>query len=604
MEYEDEDAIELLDGDDDDCVEIPFMFKIRQGHARIPGNEVIVAISEYGKLMFWSVTTGADTAASALNSNYDDLERTGRFEPLAEVCMDEPGLEYDKVSKKLAIDPHSRAIAVASLQDRFDIMILRDIMSRTNFSPIIGMGKVMEEGIIWHMEFLHTETTSRDRILLALIVYSDVDHQCRIIVYSIDASNANDIEIERIGRLPLDTSTPVPILLVPLRHYPEALVLLTEYEAGIVTTDDIACGNLLYPTCPIERPFGEVKCPLFTAYAHCLGNIEPSTSTAFTKYYIYLGADDGSLFRMLFPSRHEIRWEILDPVNAVAPAMSLLGTLLVEDETVNDKPQAYLADVLFYAGEGADSQILAIDQSTHSTRAHVVLQTLTNRAPIVDSQLATVMADEQNAIISCSGQANHGALTVVSRGVQTSLLQKLKIRWEGFTRLWNTQARISESTIAPVLVASSVLETKLMLIQDDELSDVTDSAGIDARQGTVAAGFVNVVKQSKTNVTRVPIFVQICKDGILLIDNVKNGHVVGHWSPKAHNAERIHVITLATIIQSDAYPSQIIICLSDGCKHTLLPLDLVYEDQSITLSPLLGAISISEPSFIHHFTSS
>ena len=33
-----------------------------------------------------------------------------------------------------------------------------------------------------------------------------MDHQCRTIVYSIDASTAQDILIERIGRLPLDTS--------------------------------------------------------------------------------------------------------------------------------------------------------------------------------------------------------------------------------------------------------------------------------------------------------------------------------------------------------------------------------------------------------------
>ncbi|KAI9250545.1 mono-functional DNA-alkylating methyl methanesulfonate N-term-domain-containing protein [Phascolomyces articulosus] len=329
-------------------------------------------------------------------------------------------------------------------------------MSRTNFNPIIGMGSVEEEGIIWHMEFLHTESTTMDRILLALVVYSDVDHQCRTIVYSVDASNADDILIERIGRLPLDTSTPVPILLIPLRHYPEALVLLTEYEAGIVTTDDIACGNMLYPTCPIERPFGEVKCPLFTAYIHCPESNESAD------YYVYLGADDGSLYKMIFPSCHEIQWEILDPINTVAPAMAMLGTIQVIDE-INDQP--YLADVLFYAGESADSQIIAVDRTSNSSRAHIVLQTWTSRAPIVDSRLASVMTDEQNVVLSCSGQGKHGALTLISRGVQTSLLHKSTCRWDGFNRLWNTQAPVSESTITPVLVGSSALETRLLCIQ-------------------------------------------------------------------------------------------------------------------------------------------
>ncbi|KAG2221761.1 hypothetical protein INT45_003401 [Circinella minor] len=550
-------------------IEIPYGFKLREGHAPIVGNDVIVAVSNYGKLVFWTVTS--------LSTN--NLEKTGRFEPLLEVFMDEPGLEYNKVCKKLAIDPHSRAIAVASFQDRFDIMILSDTMSRTNFNPIIGMGSVEEEGIIWHMEFLHTETTSRDRLLLALVVYSDVDHQCRTIVYSIDASNPQDILIERIGRLPLDTSTPVPILLIPLRHYPEALVLLTEYEAGIITTDDIACGNLLYPTCPIARPFGEVKCPLFTAYTHC-----PEMDDLTSEYYIYLGADDGSLYKMIFPSSHEIQWEILKSIHPVAPAMSILGTLFITDETDTEQ-QSYLADVLLYAGESADSQIIAIDRTSESTREHIVLQTLINRAPSVDSKLIPMMTDEQNVILNCSGQGKQAGLTLVSRGVHTSLLYKSTSRWDGFTKLWNTQAPISnESMIGNVLVGSSSLETKMMLIQDDELNDITDMSNINSHERTITAGFITVMIQSKeknNNVIQKSIFVQVCKNSILLIDNIQTGHIIGQWSPKDFSTEKNYVITLATITHSTVYPDQIILCITDGQNHMLLPLDIVYENQRL-----------------------
>ncbi|KAI8140545.1 hypothetical protein BJV82DRAFT_645760 [Fennellomyces sp. T-0311] len=315
-------------------------------------------------------------------------------------------------------------------------MILRESMSRSNFNPIIGMGSVAEEGIIWHMEFLHTETSSRDRILLALMVYSDVDHQCRTIVYAVDASNPDDVLIERIGRLPLDTSTPIPILLIPLRHHPEALVLLTEYEAGIITTDDIACGNMLYPTCPIERPFGEVKY-------------------------------DGSLYKMLFPSNREIRWKVLDPINPVAPAMCILGSMVVEDEVGEREP--YLADVLLYSGEGADSQITVIDRSEYTMNLNFTLQTFINRAPIIDSRVASAMMDEQSTIVCCSGLAKQGGLTLVSRGVQSSLYHKSASSWQGFTWLWNAQMSTSESVAAHLLVASSALETRLMLVQGNLL---------------------------------------------------------------------------------------------------------------------------------------
>ncbi|KAI9314774.1 hypothetical protein BX666DRAFT_411681 [Dichotomocladium elegans] len=74
--------------------EVPYAFKLRQGHAPIQGEDVIVAVSDYGKLVFWGIT-----------SSTSDLTETGRFEPLIEVFMDEPGLEYQKVSKKLSVDP-------------------------------------------------------------------------------------------------------------------------------------------------------------------------------------------------------------------------------------------------------------------------------------------------------------------------------------------------------------------------------------------------------------------------------------------------------------------------------------------------------------------
>lgn len=93
-------------------------------HARIEGSDIIVGLSEYGKLVFMTIIN--DTFAK-------------RFETLAEVYLDSPGLEYTKKGKKLAIDPSGRAIAIASFQDHFDILILNKTTSRIHFDPIIGV---------------------------------------------------------------------------------------------------------------------------------------------------------------------------------------------------------------------------------------------------------------------------------------------------------------------------------------------------------------------------------------------------------------------------------------------------------------------------------
>lgn len=77
--------------------------------------------------------------------------------------------------------------------------------------------------------------------------YSDIDRVCRIIVYSIDASNPLKASIKLVGRLPLDRSknkkdkqtikpdsniyflveTPLPVLLFPLPCYQESFMVVT-----------------------------------------------------------------------------------------------------------------------------------------------------------------------------------------------------------------------------------------------------------------------------------------------------------------------------------------------------------------------------------------
>lgn len=48
--------------------------------------------------------------------------------------------------------------------------------------------------------------TRCDTNLFLLIYLSDIDRSCRIVVYAIDASNIENVTIEKIGRLPLERS--------------------------------------------------------------------------------------------------------------------------------------------------------------------------------------------------------------------------------------------------------------------------------------------------------------------------------------------------------------------------------------------------------------
>lgn len=71
--------------------------------------------------------------------------------------------------------------------------------------------------------------------------------------------------------------------------------------------------------------------------------------------YLYVGADNGYLFKLSFPSPQDMKWDILERINPVGPSMCVLGVMDVPTDTLD-----YQADILIYSGEGADSQVLAV----------------------------------------------------------------------------------------------------------------------------------------------------------------------------------------------------------------------------------------------------
>ncbi|KAI9276361.1 mono-functional DNA-alkylating methyl methanesulfonate N-term-domain-containing protein [Sporodiniella umbellata] len=417
-------------------------------HSPIQGRDVIVAISEYGKLVF-----------IAINSLSENIKR---FETLLEVYLDAPGLEYDKKGRIVAVDPCSRAIAVASVQDRIDVFLLNTNNRRDYFNPILGNISCFEKGIIWHMEFLYTETTSTERILLSLVVYDDEEKIFRVVLYSIDASNMENVTIERIGRLPMATDTPLPVLLIPLQFAPESFLLVTEQHANLLTSDDVVCGNVLYPNSPIPRSFGSIESPLFTSFS------QHSEKTA---NYIYLGSSEGYLFRLTVLSTGVLHWSFLDTVNPIGTSMCVLGIAdLVEEQ------DAVPTDILVYAGECANSQVISIlhssisDQSGHKTN---LLQELVNRAPLRHTEVIPSFNGSHDSLIACSGVGKQGFLNTISRGVGSTTLTSSENQWKGITRLWSIDHSPSSTVDIPCLLASSSFGSKLLICKGNQLEDIT-----------------------------------------------------------------------------------------------------------------------------------
>ena len=62
---------------------------------------------------------------------------------------------------------------------------------------------------------------------------------------------------------------------------------------------------------------------------------------------------------------------------------------------------------------------------------HIILQTLVNRAPLTDFQVADNFRDHQDVLIACTGQSSHGSLSIISHGIEAFALHTSKPEWAG-----------------------------------------------------------------------------------------------------------------------------------------------------------------------------
>ncbi|KAL7315026.1 hypothetical protein PS15m_006533 [Mucor circinelloides] len=374
------------------------------------------------------------------------------------------------------------------------------------------------------MEFLHTQSDSMDKILLVLVVYNDVERLCRLVLYSIDASDMKNVTIEKISRLPLEKNTPLPLLLIPLAFQTEAFLLVTEQNVSYLKADDLACGNVLYPTSQIPRKPRSLECPLFTAYAAMLDNYERC---------IYLGSSEGHLYRLAVDVWGErevsIDWHPLESTVPISQAMCVLGRMDVQE------PRGIRGtDVLFCAGESADNQVLAMCTSTLPFRRDVV-QNMANRAPLTDYQVAENFIGDQDAIITCSGQGLHGALSIVTHGIEAShIVQSSRYEWNGVSRLWNVAASISKQEQVSCLLVSSLIDTRLLCAKDGHIKDITSLCNIEFSTETVYATSITVNNYN--------LLLQVHVAGFLVID-IGSKQVLVDSSPLIGSDDRIEMAT-------------------------------------------------------------
>lgn len=89
--------------------------------------------------------------------------------------------------------------------------------------------------------------------------------------------------------------------------------------------------------------------PLFTSYASHIDQDEE---------YLYLGSAEGYLYKLYVFSTGEVVWDAIEQTNPISQSMCMLGSINMLDQ--EDENCVVSADIILYAGESADSQVLAV----------------------------------------------------------------------------------------------------------------------------------------------------------------------------------------------------------------------------------------------------
>ncbi|KAI8073049.1 mono-functional DNA-alkylating methyl methanesulfonate N-term-domain-containing protein [Gongronella butleri] len=524
----------------------------RKGHARINGDHVAMLISDYGELVFCTVVGEPE---KLIDFPYA-LSSTGRFECVAEVMLGKPGLDFTTANKKLALDPWSRAVAIASYQDQIDVLVLKPSMSRTKFNPVANTVSIEETGIIWHLEFLHTKSNQRDRVLLAAIIYSDIDRVCRVVLYNIDTSNPEAPSADLMGRLPMDQKMALPVLFFSVPFYPETLVLVTEEAVLIVRATDITSGNVFLPGAVMGRTIGHHLC---TAYTLCANESDPR---------VYLGTTEGQLIRLDMHDLEAIALSCVQKVNPIGQHIQALDYLDLEDNDGNKMP----AMALYTVGEGTNSQLLAVTDDEA-----IELQAIENRAPVMDA------VDESNAhtafkMTTCSGKDQDAQLNTVTYGCNTDLMETVP-DWNGVTNLWT----LNGGEHGVFLVGSSCYDTKIARVHNESDGLISTWPAIATSSSTIHAELMYPTchKTDRINAERDALIVQVLADRLLLLDfESPDPLLVYHFKEGSKDSRTTAVFASVQHVFQEA--SHLLLCCTEGDQTGMHRVYVDYKNKKIS----------------------
>ncbi|MCJ1298534.1 hypothetical protein MMC08_001324, partial [Hypocenomyce scalaris] len=434
----------------------------------------------------------------------------------------------EQLGKHMAVDPKSRALAVAACEGSFCLYALKTMdqlreeiesdggFRQGNFMPIREERHFSVEGIILKMEFLHPPQGENNHVILLLVI--SLNQRTRLLCYEWDCStDLRQAKQKGDGQLvhPEDSH---PLLLIPFTISSGFMLVcekvISVYK-GILTGPATRRWLALDHYEPPQDPGNSRRPPLWTHWAKPVRHGEYASN----HNDIYLCREDGI-----------VRWLEIDEASEGEDAM--IGSQMYPGNIGCNIDTAFASldqptnrpDLLVSSGDTSNGGLFIIRPSQYiEPRA---TQTIHNWAPTIDFVTARVSSSShgiqrhvsssnegpmfRERIFACTGRGSkHGAVSELRYGVEARIGTSVEIE-DGVLDLWalsalsggDTFVLLSYSATTMLLHIPSDLgnsESEIKLVEDENMGLYFDARTITA--GVTTEDFIIQITESSIHVT-------------------------------------------------------------------------------------------------------
>ncbi|KAL1970685.1 hypothetical protein VTN77DRAFT_4329 [Rasamsonia byssochlamydoides] len=392
----------------------------------------------------------------------------------------------ERFGRHLAVDPRSRAIAVAAPADFFGIFAmkspqeLQSQMAEGKLSPIAEERFFRVDGDILFMDFLFPEADDGDRIILLLLVAKD--QHTLAVCYDWDSSESLRQARPRVTTRKLPAEYRLPNIVVPLTKA-TSFMLIT--SSSMVVYRNVLDARIKGPSSryPIQYPErGSGLSPLWTRWAR------PYRNWVYNQQHddIYLCREDGWLFYLEIGSKGEIEHQ------------SHLGQLGCDVDAAFDVIDFDFegGDLLLAAGNMGDGGLFIQRAREHPK----CVQKFLNWSPVLDAVVVPLPSQNGSRTANTSGDrlyvcsastTGRGAVVELRYGIEARIGLVIPLEDLSSSRyIWTMPDYVGGGTY--LLISDPVSSTLLYLPRDtgEEIYAMDDSdSALDFSSQTLAAGY-------------------------------------------------------------------------------------------------------------------